>query len=159
MASKTKDGRVIVAENRKARHNYTIGDTYEAGLVLKGTEVKSLRNGQANIAEGYVSVEDDGGLYLVNALIPEYPGAGNFFQHEPRRKRQLLMNKNEIHKLTLAIERKGMTLLALSLYFNEKGKAKLKVAVGEGKKLHDKRETAKKRDWNREKARLMRDKG
>lgn len=158
MAPKTKDGRVIIAENRKARHEYTIGDTFEAGLALKGTEVKSLRNGQANIAEGYVSVEDDG-LYLINALIPEYPGAGQFFQHEPRRKRQLLLNKNEIHKLSLATERKGMTLLALSLYFNVKGKAKLKIAIGEGKKLHDKRESQKKRDWNRDKARILRDKG
>ena len=158
MAPKTKDGRVVVAENRRARHEYTIGDTFEAGLVLKGTEVKSLRNGQANIAEGYVSVEDDG-IYLINALIPEYPGAGHFFQHEPRRKRQLLMHKNEIHKLARATERKGMTLLALSLYFNARGKAKLKVAVGEGKKLHDKRESQKKRDWNREKARILRDKG
>ncbi len=158
MPPKSKDGRLIIAENRRARHEYMIGDTYEAGLVLKGTEVKSLRNGQANIAEGYVSVENDG-LYLINALIPEYQGAGQFFQHEPHRKRQLLLNKSEMHKLALATERKGMTLLALSLYFNDKGKAKLKVAVGEGKKLHDKRESAKIRDWNREKARILRDKG
>lgn len=158
MASKSKDGRVSVAENRRARHEYKIGDKFEAGLVLKGTEVKSLRNGQANIAEGYVSVED-GGLYLINALIPEYAGAGEFFQHEPRRRRKLLMHKSEIHKLALAAERKGMTLLPLSLYFNARGKAKLRIGVGEGKKLHDKRETQKKRDWNREKARLMREKG
>lgn len=158
MPPKSKDGRLIIAENRRARHDYMIGDTFEAGLVLKGTEVKSLRKGQANIAEGYVSVEDDG-LYLINAMIPEYPGAGRFFQHEPRRKRKLLLNKNEIHKLALATERKGMTLLGLSLYFNERGKAKLKIGIGEGKKLHDKRETAKKRDWNREKARILRDRG
>lgn len=158
MPPKSKDGRVIIAENRRARHEYTIGDTFEAGLSLKGTEVKSLRNGQANIAEGYVSAEGDG-LYLINALIPEYKGAGQFFQHEPRRKRKLLLNKNEIHKLILATERKGMTLLALSLYFNDRGKAKLRVGVGEGKKLHDKRESAKRRDWNREKARILRDRG
>ena len=147
MPPKSKDGRLVVAENRRARHEYKIGDTFEAGLELKGTEVKSLRNGQANIAEGYVSVESDG-LYLINALIPEYAGAGHFFQHEPRRKRRLLLNKNEIHKLALATERKGMTLLALSLYFNPRGKAKLKIAIGEGKKLHDKRESQKKHDWN-----------
>lgn len=158
MALKSKDGRTIIAENRKARHDYMIGDTFEAGLALKGTEVKSLRNGQANIAEGYVAAEHDG-LYLINAMIPEYPGAGEFFQHEPRRKRKLLLNKNEIHKLILASERKGMTLLALSLYFNARGKAKLKIAVGSGKKLHDKRESQKKQDWNREKARILRDKG
>ena len=158
MASKADGGRKVIAENRKARHEYSLEDSFEAGLVLTGTEVKSLRNGQANIAEGYVSAED-GGLYLINALIPEYHGAGNFFQHEPRRKRKLLLNKNEIHKLTLAAERKGMTLIPLSLYFNARGIAKLKIAAGQGKKLHDKRETAKKRDWNLEKARLLRDKG
>lgn len=158
MAPKTKDGRTVVAENRRARHDYAIGDAFEAGLVLTGTEVKSLRNGQANISEGYVSAED-GGLYLINAHIPEYAGAGQFFQHEPRRKRQLLMNKNEIHKLTLAADRKGMTLLALSLYFNARGKAKLKIGIGQGKKLHDKRESQKKQDWNRDKARILRERG
>ncbi len=158
MPPKTKDGRLIVAENRKARHEYMIGDTYEAGIELKGTEVKSLRNGQANIAEGYVAVDNDG-VVLINALIPEYPGAGHFFQHEPRRKRRLLLNKNEIHKLARAVERKGMTILALSLYFNTRGKAKLKIGVGEGKKTHDKRDSQKKRDWDRQKARILRDKG
>jgi len=158
MPPKSKDGRLIIAENRRARHDYMIGDMFEAGLVLKGTEVKSLRKGQANIAEGYVSVEDDG-LYLINAYIPEIQGAGRFFQHEPRRKRKLLLKESEIHKLTLATERKGMTLLGLSLYFNDKGKAKLRVGVGEGKKLHDKRQSAKKHDWNRDKARILRDKG
>jgi SsrA-binding protein len=127
-------------------------------LQLTGTEVKSLRKGQANIAESYASSEQ-GGLWLINSYIPEYPGAGPFFQHEPRRRRKLLLHKKEIHKLSLAVERKGMTIVPLELYFNPRGIAKLKLAVAEGKKLHDKREDAKKRDWNREKARLMRDKG
>ena len=158
MASKKDDGRRIVAENRQARHEYFITDTYEAGLQLTGTEVKSLRRGQANIAESYASTEDDG-LWLINAHIPEYQGAGRFFQHEPRRKRRLLLHKKEIHKLTVAVERQGMTIIPLELYFNPRGIAKLKLALAQGKKLHDKRETAKKRDWNRERARLMREKG
>jgi SsrA-binding protein len=158
MAASKDDGRKLVAENRKARHEYFITDTYEAGLQLTGTEVKSLRKGQANIAESYASSEQ-GGLWLINSYIPEYPGAGPFFQHEPRRRRKLLLHKKEIRKLSLAVERKGMTIVPLELYFNPRGIAKLKLAVAEGKKLHDKREDAKKRDWNREKARLMRDKG
>ncbi len=158
MAAKTDDGRKIVAENRKARHDYFITDSWEAGLVLTGTEVKSLRKGQANIAESYASFED-GGLWLVNAYIPEYQQAGRFFQHEPRRKRKLLMQKSELHKLAISVERKGMTLVPLELYFNARGRAKLRIGLAEGKKLHDKREAAKKRDWNREKARLMREKG
>ncbi len=158
MAAKKDDGRRLVAENRKARHEYFITDSVEAGLQLTGTEVKSLRRGQANIAESYASSED-GGLWLVNAYIPEYQGAGRFFQHEPRRKRRLLLHKKEMHKLAIAVERQGMTLIPLELYFNARGIAKLKLALAEGKKLHDKREAAKKRDWNREKARLMREKG
>ncbi|HEX9881418.1 MAG TPA: SsrA-binding protein SmpB [Hyphomicrobium sp.] len=147
-----------MAENRKARHEYFITDSVEAGLQLAGTEVKSLRKGHANIAESYAAAEE-GGLWLLNAYIPEYQGAGRFFQHEPRRKRRLLLHKNEIHKLLIAVERQGMTLIPLELYFNARGIAKLKLALAEGKKLHDKRETAKKRDWDREKARIMRDKG
>ena len=158
MAAKKDDGRRLVAENRKARHEYFITDSLEAGLQLTGTEVKSLRKGQANIAESYASAED-GGLWLINAYIPEYQGAGRFFQHEPRRKRRLLLHKKEMHKLAVAVERQGMTLIPLELYFNARGIAKLKLALAEGKKLHDKRETAKKRDWDREKARLMREKG
>jgi SsrA-binding protein len=158
MAAKKDDGRRLVAENRKARHEYFITDSVEAGLQLTGTEVKALRKGQANIAESYASAEA-GGLWLINSYIPEYQGAGRFFQHEPRRKRRLLLHKNEIHKLAIAVERQGRTLVPLELYFNARGIAKLKLALGEGKKLHDKRETAKKRDWNREKARLLRDKG
>ncbi len=158
MAAKTEDGRRIVAENRQARHEYFLTNTLEAGLQLTGTEVKSLRKGQSNIGESYASAED-GGLWLVNAYIPEYQGAGRFFQHEPRRKRRLLLHAKEIHKLAIAVERQGMTIVPLELYFNARGIAKLKIALAEGKKLHDKRETAKKRDWNREKARIMRDKG
>lgn len=158
MAAKQDDGRKLVAENRKARHEYFIADDYEAGIQLLGTEVKSLRNGQANIAESYASFEE-GGLWLINSYIPEYKGAGRFFQHEPRRKRLLLMHKKEIAKITQSIERKGMTIIPLELYFNARGRAKLKLGVAEGKKLHDKREDAAKRDWQRQKARLMREKG
>jgi SsrA-binding protein len=158
MAAKKDDGRRLIAENRKARHEFFITDSVEAGLELTGTEVKSLRKGHANIAESYASAEE-GGLWLLNAYIPEYQGAGRFFQHEPRRKRRLLLHKKEIHKMAVAVERQGMTLIPLELYFNERGIAKLKLALAEGKKLHDKRETAKKRDWDREKARLMREKG
>ncbi|MFM7084651.1 MAG: SsrA-binding protein SmpB [Hyphomicrobium sp.] len=155
----TKDEKQkIIAENRKARHDYFIKETWEAGIILTGTEVKSLRQGQATIAESYATFED-GGLYLINGYIPEYKGAGRFFQHEPRRKRRLLLNKSEMSKLLIAIERKGMTIVPLELYFNAKGLAKLKIALAEGKKLTDKRQTAAKRDWQLQKARLMREKG
>ena len=158
MAAAKDDGRKRIDENRKARFEFRIGEDIEAGLVLTGTEVKSLRKGQANIAESYASVEE-GELWLINAYIAEYPEAGPFFQHEPRRKRKLLISKRELHKLAIAIDRKGMTLVPLSIYFNAKGRAKLRLALAEGKKLHDKREDAAKRDWNRQKARLMREKG
>ncbi len=157
MAAKRDDGSTLVAENRKARHEYFISDNWEAGIELLGSEVKSLRRGQSNIAESYASVED-GGIWLINSYIAEYPGAA-LFQHEPRRKRRLLLHAREIHKIGLAIERKGMTLIPLELYFNDKGRAKIKLGLAEGKKLHDKREDAAKRDWNRQKARLMREKG
>ena len=157
MASKRDDGTTLIAENRKARHEYFITDSWEAGVMLVGSEVKSLRVGQTNIAESYASFED-GGIWLINSYIAEYKGAA-FFQHEPRRKRKLLMHRSELAKLKLAIERKGMTIVPLEMYFNTKGIAKLKIGVAEGKKLHDKRETEKKRDWNREKARVMREKG
>ena len=158
MAAKTDGGQRLIAENRKARHSFSIGETFEAGIALTGTEVKSLRSGQANIAESYASIED-GGIWLINAYIPEYQGAGNFFQHEPRRKRRLLLHAREIHKIAIARERKGMTIVPLQLYFNERGLAKLKLALAEGKKLHDKRADEAKRDWNRQKARLLREKG
>jgi SsrA-binding protein len=156
--AETKDGRRIVAENRKARHEYAIEETWEAGIALTGTEVKSLRTGQANIAESYASYEK-GGIFLINAYIPEYQLAGRFFQHEPRRPRRLLLHKREIVKLANAVDREGMTMVPLELYFNPRGRAKLKLALAKGKKLHDKREADAKRDWQRQKARLMREKG
>lgn len=159
MAAQNKNsGRRTVAENRRARFDYALSEVYEAGLELTGTEVKSLRTGKANIAESYASVEN-GGIMLINAHIPEYQRAGPFYQHDPRRPRRLLLHKREIAKLAQAVERQGMTMVPLELYFNERGIAKLKLAVAEGKKLHDKRETERKRDWQREKARLLRDKG
>ena len=158
MAAKTDKNSKRIAENRRARYEYAIDETFEAGLVLTGTEVKSLRQGQANIAESYASFED-GGLKLINAYIPEYNQAGAFFNHEPRRPRQLLLSKKEMHKLAVATDRKGMTIVPLELYFNGRGLAKLRLAIAQGKKLHDKRATEKKRDWQREKARLMRDRG
>ena len=157
MASKRDDGTTLIAENRKARHEYFITDSFEAGIMLLGSEVKSLRVGQTNIAESYASFEE-GGLWLINSYIAEYKGAA-YFQHEPRRKRKLLLHQSEMNKLKLAIERKGMTIVPLEMYFNPKGIAKLKIGLAEGKKLHDKRESEKKRDWNREKSRIMRDKG
>ncbi len=147
----------VVSDNRRARYNYEIGDVYEAGLVLTGTEVKSLRSGKATIAESYASAEK-GELYLINATIPEY-GHGNRFNHEPKRPRKILMKAREIARLTQGIEREGMTLVPLKVYFNEKGRAKLTLAIGRGKKLTAKGGTGKGGDWNREKSRVMRDKG
>lgn len=147
----------VVAENRKARFNYEIIDTYEAGLVLTGTEVKSLREGKANIAESYAT--DEGGeIWLINSYLPEYLQA-NRFNHETRRRRKLLLSKREVSRLQGAINRDGMTLIPLKIYFNDRGRAKLELALGKGKKLHDKRETEKTRDWNRQKSRLLRDRG
>ena len=147
-----------VAENRRARFEYFLDEIFEAGIALTGTEVKSLRAGQANIAESYASAEN-GGIFLINAYIPEYKSAGAFFQHNPRRPRRLLLHKNEIHKLSIAVDRQGMTMVPLELYFNARGRAKLKLALAQGKKLHDKREDQAKRDWQRQKARLLRGKG
>ena len=149
--------RRLVAENRKARFNYEVLDTVEAGLVLQGTEVKSLRNGEANIAESYASFED-GEMWLINSHIPEYLEA-NRFNHDTRRRRKLLLNKRQIAKMVQATDREGMTVVPLKLYFNDRGRAKLELAIARGKKLHDKRETAKERDWQRDKARLMRERG
>jgi SsrA-binding protein len=159
MATKARPTTIkkIVAENRKARYNYEIVDTYEAGLVLTGTEVKSLREGKANIAESYAS--DEGGeIWLINSYMPEYLQA-NRFNHETRRRRKLLLSKREIHRLRSAINREGMTLVPLKVYFNDSGRAKLELALAKGKKLHDKRESEKERDWNRQKGRLLRDRG
>ncbi len=147
----------IIAENRKARFSYSIEETIEAGLVLTGTEVKSLREGQANIQESYASFEN-GELWLINSYIPEYLQA-NRFNHEPRRLRKLLLNKREMANVAKAIDREGMTLVPLKLYFNDRGRAKLLLGVAKGKKLHDKREDQKKRDWGREKARLLKQHG
>ena len=147
----------IVAENRKARFNYEILDTYEAGIVLTGTEVKALREGKANIAESYASDEGNE-IWLINSHLPEYLQA-NRFNHEPRRRRKLLLSKREIHRMRIGINREGMTLVPLKIYFNEQGRAKMELALAKGKKLHDKREASADRDWARDKARLMRDKG
>lgn len=154
---KETDGGQTIAENRKARYNFAIEDTFEAGLMLLGTEVKSLRTGKANIAESYASFED-GELWLINANIPEYLQA-NRFNHEPKRRRKLLMSRREIDRLAQAIARDGMTVVPLKLYFTNRGIAKLQLALAKGKKNHDKRETEKRRDWNREKSRLLRDRG
>ena len=158
MASKDDDGRTRIAENRRARFDYHIEETVEAGIALTGTEVKSLRSGHANIAESYASAEK-GGIFLVNAYIPEYKQAGAFFQHDPRRPRRLLLHKREIHKLSVAVDRQGLTMVPLELYFNKRGRAKLRLALAQGKKLRDKRVTTAKRDWQRQKARLLREKG
>jgi len=147
----------LVADNRKARFNYAIGETLEAGIVLVGSEVKSLRSGKVNIADSYAS-EDGGELWLVNADIPEYAKAHQF-NHDRRRPRKLLLSRRQINKLMGAIQRDGMTVVPLKLYFDARGRAKLEIALAKGKKLHDKRETEKKRDWQRDRARLMREKG
>ncbi len=149
--------RKVVAENRKARFSYFIDDTFEAGIMLAGSEVKSLRLGRANIADSYAA-EQGGEIFLINAYIPEYLQA-NRFQHETRRPRKLLLHKREAGKLIGAVQREGMTLIPLRIYFNDKGRAKLELALARGKKLHDKRETEKNRDWERQKGRLMRDRG
>jgi len=157
MAKKKDDGTKIIADNRKARYAYAIESTLEAGLMLTGSEVKSLRTGKATIGESYAFAKD-GELYLVNAYIPEFTQA-NRFNHEPKRMRKLLVHKKEASRLSMAIQREGMTLIPLKLYFNPKGIAKIELGVAKGKKIHDKRETEKARDWQRDKARLMRAKG
>jgi SsrA-binding protein len=146
-----------VAENRRARFEYYIEDVVEAGIMLTGTEVKSLRVGQASIAESFAEVRD-GQAWLVNATIQQF-SHGNIFNHEPKRPRKLLLHAREIEKMHSAITRQGMTLIPLAIYFNDRGRAKVELALGRGKKLHDKRDTAKERDWQRDKARLLRDRG
>jgi SsrA-binding protein len=157
MAAKSDAKIKVVADNRRARFNYEIGDTVEAGIALTGTEVKSLRVGKATIAESYADARN-GEIWLVNANIPEYLQASRF-NHAPKRPRKLLLHKRQIARLASAVEREGMTIVPLKLYFNDKGRAKVELAVARGKKLHDKRETEKKRSWDRERARLMRAKG
>jgi len=153
LAKKPEPGQTVVAQNRKARHNYFIEETFEAGLSLTGTEVKSLRGGRSTIAESYVTATD-GEAWLVNATIPVYSG-GNRNNHEPRRPRKLLLHRSQVNKLIGAIQRQGRTVVPLQVYFNEKGRAKLEIALALGKKAHDKRATIKERDWQRQRSRLL----
>ena len=144
----------VVAENRRARYDYFVEERLEAGIALTGTEVKSLRGGEGSIAESYAAVEGDE-LWLINSHIPEY-SHGNRLNHQPRRPRKLLLKSREIAKLQGAVTRQGLTLVPLSIYFNGSGRAKVELAVARGKKMHDKRETEKERDWKREQGRLLR---
>ncbi len=147
-----------VSLNRRARHDYFITDTVEAGIMLSGTEVKSLRTGQASIQESFATPKE-GAIYLLNAYIPEYKQAGTHLQHETRRPRQLLLHKREISKLLGAVKREGMTLVPLGIYFNKRGIAKVEIGLAKGKQQKDKREAIKQREWNRDKARIMRERG
>src|SRR5213592_811804 len=157
MAAKTDRKLKIIADNRKARFNYEIGEVFEAGIALHGSEVKALRQGKASIGESYADARG-GEIWLVNSNITEYLQAGRF-NHAPKRPRRLLLHRRQINKLAGAVEREGMTLIPLKLYFNEKGRAKIELALARGKKLYDKRETEKKRSWERERGRLLRAKG
>jgi SsrA-binding protein len=157
MAEKPTSNYRVAADNRQARYHYEIGETFEAGIALTGTEVKSLRTGKATIAESYVSPER-GEVFLINATIPEYLQA-NRFNHEPKRPRKLLLHGKEIAKLAKGVEREGMTVVPLRIFFNDKGRAKVQIALAKGKQLHDKRESDKQRDWKREQGRLLRAKG
>jgi len=157
MAQRNEARYRIAADNRRARFDYEIGQTFEAGIALTGTEVKSLRGGKATIGESYAG-EMGGELYLFNAYIPEYLEA-NRFNHETRRPRKLLLHKREVNRLIGAVQREGMTVVPLKVYFNERGRAKVEVALARGKKLHDKREAERARDWRREQGRLLREKG
>ena len=153
MAKKPDLDRTVVAQNRKARHNYFIEETFEAGLALTGTEVKSLRGGRSSIAESYVT-EAGGEAWLLNADIPEY-ASGNRFNHERKRPRKLLLHKRQINVLIGAINRAGRTVVPLQVYFNERGRAKIEIALVTGKQAHDKRQAIKERDWKRQRARLL----
>ncbi|GAB6843847.1 SsrA-binding protein [Methylorubrum rhodinum] len=157
MAPKPEPGRRVVADNRSARYHYAIEDVIEAGIALTGTEVKSLRGGKATIGESYAGPSGND-LMLFNAYIPEYLEA-NRFNHDTKRPRRLLLHRRQINKLIGATQRQGYTVIPLKIYFNDKGRAKVELGLGKGKQLHDKRETVKERDWQRDKARLMRDKG
>ena len=156
MAAKPDPRFKLVADNRKARFNYAIGETFEAGIALTGSEVKSMRAGKTSIAESYATSRD-GELWLLNSNISEYKQAGRY-NHEPKRPRKLLLHQRQINKLIGAVEREGMTVVPLKIYFNDKGRAKVEIALAKGKKLHDKRESEKKRDWTRERGRLLRQK-
>src|SRR4030088_1824953 len=157
MAAKPDRKLKVVADNRKARFNYEIGEVFEAGIALTGTEVKALRLGKATIGESYADARDRE-IWLVNCNISEYRQGGRF-NHAPKRPRKLLLHRRQIDKLAGAVEREGMTLVPLKLYFNEKGRAKVELGLARGKKLYDKRETEKKRSWDRERGRLLRQKG
>ncbi|SIS64757.1 SsrA-binding protein SmpB [Phaeovulum vinaykumarii] len=157
MAKKSDPNSKLIAENRQARYHYAIEDDLEAGIVLTGSEVKSLRTGQSNIAESYASVED-GELWLINSYIATYKEAG-VFGHEERRKRKLLVSRKELARLWAAIGREGMTLVPLRMYFNDRGRVKVKIGIAKGKKLADKRATEAKRDWDRQKRRLLKEQG
>ena len=148
----TKGGKVI-ADNRKANYLFSIEEVFEAGIVLLGSEVKSLRLNKANIAESY-ACEEEGEIFLINSNIPAYKNA-IFTNHKPKRKRKLLLNSREINKLKNASQKKGMTIIPLKLFFNEKGIAKISIGLGKGKKLHDKRQDQKRKDWNKQKSRLL----
>ena len=151
------DKKKVVAENRRARFDYFVDDRVEAGIALTGTEVKSLRHGEGSIAESYATVEGEE-VWLINSHIPEY-SHGNRLNHQPRRARKLLLKGREISKLQGAVARQGLTLVPLSIYFNSRGRAKVEIALARGKKVHDKRDTVKERDWKREQARLLRSRG
>ncbi|TCK28204.1 SsrA-binding protein [Ancylobacter aquaticus] len=157
MAEKKTQDRKVVADNRRARFDFEIGEVFEAGIALSGTEVKSLRSGRATVAESYVSAKT-GEAIIYNTFIPEYLQA-NRFNHEPRRPRKLLLHKRQIAKIWQAVEREGMTVVPLRIYFNEQGRAKVEIAIARGRKAHDKREALKAKDWARDKQRLMRDRG
>jgi SsrA-binding protein len=157
LAPKPHSNFKIAADNRKARFNFEIGEVFEAGIALTGTEVKSLRTGKATIGESYAHAKN-GEIFLVNADIPEYLQA-NQFNHERRRPRKLLLRLREIVKLEEAVEREGMTIVPLKIFFNDKGRAKIEIAIAKGKQLHDKRQTEKLRDWGREKSRIMKERG
>ena len=156
--SDTQSNYKVIADNRRARFDYFLENNIEAGIALTGTEVKSLRLGRANIAESYVSIENGNELALINADIPIYTQA-NRFNHEPRRLRKLLLHRREIDRLMVSMQREGLTIVPTKLFFNDKGLVKIEIALAKGKKIHDKRETEAKRDWQRDKARLLRDRG
>jgi SsrA-binding protein len=156
-AARKQAGIKVVADNRRGRYEYEILQTFEAGIELKGSEVKSLRDGRTNLAEAYATMRG-GELFLLNSNIAEYREA-NRFNHDPKRPRKLLLHAKEISRLAVGISREGLTIIPLKIFFNPRGRAKIDIALAKGKKLHDKRDTIKNRDWDREKSRLMRDKG
>ena len=156
-ASRKEEGIKVIADNRRARYDYEIMQTFEAAIALQGSEVKSLRGGRTTLAESYAAMKG-GELWLINSNIPEYREA-NRFNHEPKRPRKLLLHKREIDKLSNGVLREGLTIVALKMFFNKRGRCKVDIALARGKKLHDKREAIKERTWDREKSRLLREQG